>query len=93
MFLFRGKDEAEEKKEKEDESKKLVQSNKTNKAVAKASPRPHSKLFAVPLETIALHEAKASDDASYFVPIIVKEAVEWLRTHNGMQTRFVSFSK
>ncbi len=84
MFLFRGKDEAEEKKDKDEDTKKLNQSNKTNKAVAKASPRPHSKLFAVPLETIALHEAKASDDATYFVPIIVKEAVEWLRTHNGM---------
>lgn len=80
MFLFRGREGEDEKKE--DPKNPAKDALKNSNKPAKPSPRV-GKLFGVPLETVPLVDAKASDDTSYFVPIVVKEAVEWLRKHNG----------
>jgi hypothetical protein len=87
MFLFRGR-EGEEKKE-EDNKPTTPKDNLKNSKV-KGSPRV-AKLFGVPLETVPLVEAKAADDSIYHVPIVVKETVDWLRTHKGTFALIVNF--
>lgn len=44
---------------------------------------PVKRVFGVPLETLTLVEAKCFDNDVLFVPVVVRDTIEWLRANKG----------
>lgn len=61
---------------KHDDAKGKKDDNKDKGAATK-------RVFGVPLETLTLVEAKCFDTDVLYVPIVVRDTIEWLRQNNG----------